>query len=157
MTQPLDDRTGQRDFPLADRCRPPRQPEEGSTDDRARGGSRYGKVIYHDQSEYRKGVGVITKGVALPEDVADPDTIKASGLVELPLHVHWWAPFRLYDLTKPRDRRAVYRQVLDNGTPDDVRRYIEVDKLVEMWDTIKLPSHVRYVWDPWLREKGFLP
>ena len=53
---------------------------------------------------------------------------------------------RPYDLDKPLDRRAVYRQVLTDGTPDDVRWYIEVPKLVAMWHDIILPSHVRYVW-----------
>ena len=116
-----------------------------------------GTIIYHDQSEYRPGIGAVFRAVALPEDVADPDMPKAFGVVELPRYVHWWEPFRPYDLDKPLDRRAVYRQVLTDGTPDDVRWYIEVPKLVSMWHDIILPSHVRYVWEPWLREKGFLP
>lgn len=44
--------------------------------------------------------------------------------------------------------------VLEDGHPDDVRRFVEVDKLAEMWDRIKLSSHVRSVWKPWLRDKG---
>ena len=116
-----------------------------------------GEITYHDQSEYRPGIGAVHRAVALPQDVADPAMPKAVGVVELPRRVHWWEPFRPYDLDKPLDRRAVYRQVLTDGTPDDVRWYIEVPELVAMWHDIILPSHVRYVWEPWLRDKGFLP
>ena len=87
--------------------------------------------------------GRYCRAVALPEHLADPDMRKAFGVVEMPSHVHWWEPFRPYDLDKPLDRRAVYRQVLTDGTPDDVRWYIEVPKLVAMWHDIILPSHVR--------------
>ena len=41
--------------------------------------------------------------------------------------------------------------------PISLRWYLEVPKLVAMWHDIILPSHVRYVWEPWLREKRFLP
>ena len=156
MTQPLDHRTEQRDHPGLGAYPTPARLQEGSTDDPDPGAPRRGKVIYHDQSEYRKGVGVVTRPVALPEDVADPDMPKASGVVELPLHIHWWEPFS-YDLDNPPHRQELYRHVLTDGTPDDVRRYIDIPKLVEMWDYIMLPSHVEYVWGPWLREKGLLP
>ena len=109
-----------------------------------------------DQSEYREGIGVVRRPVAFPEDIADPAIPKATGVVELPFHVHWWEPFRTYDLDDQLDREAVYREVLQEGTPDDVRWFIEVDKLADMWDYIILPSHVRYVWEPWLREHGWL-
>ena len=109
-----------------------------------------------DQSEYREGKGAVTRPVAFPEDIADPTIPKESGIVELPLHIHWWAPFRTYDLDDQLDREAVYREVLTEGTPDDVRAYIRLDDLVAMWNDIILPSHVRYVWEPWLRENGYI-
>ena len=109
-----------------------------------------------DQSEYREGKGVVTRPVAFPEDIADPTIPKESGIVELPLHIHWWAPFRTYDLDDQLDRETVYREVLTEGTPDDVRAYIRLDELVAMWDDIILPSHVLYVWEPWLRENGYM-
>ena len=120
-------------------------------------GPERGRVVYRDQTGYRQGVGFVTKAVALPDDVASPGIPKASGVVRLPRRVHWWEPFRAYDLDDPLDRQAVYREVLDNGTPDDVRWFIDVEKLVEMWDRVVLPSHIVSVWEPWLRDRGFLP
>lgn len=106
---------------------------------------------------YRLGVGAVIRPVAMPDDVDDPSVSKASGLVELPSHVRWSPPFgRVYDLDNPADRRSLYAQVLAEGTPDDVRRYIDVQKLVEMWDRVKLPSHVRTLWEEWLHERGYL-
>ena len=83
-----------------------------------------------DQSEYREGKGGVTRPVAFPEDIADPTIPKESGIVELPLHIHWWEPFRTYDLDDQLDRETVYREVLTEGTPDDVRTYIRLDELV---------------------------
>lgn len=118
-----------------------------------------GTLIIHDQRGYRDGYGSIYEGpvsVALPDDVADPDTPKASGLVELPPHLGPWPP-RSFDLDNWEVRRAVYNVVLEDGTPDDVRWFIDVEKLVEMWDRMAPADHVVSVWEPWLREKGFLP
>ena len=107
---------------------------------------------------YRLGVGVVIRPVAMPDDVDDPSMPKASGRVQLPIHVRWSPPFdRVYDLDDPADRRSLYSQVLAEGTPDDVRWYIDVPKLVEMWDRVKLPSHVRPLWEEWLRETQLDP
>ena len=98
---------------------------------------------------YRLGMGPVVRPVAMPDDVDDSSISKASGLVELPSHVRWSPPFgRVYDLDDPADRRSLHSQVLAKGTPDDARRYIDVRKLVEMWDRVKLPSHVRPLWEP---------
>ena len=118
-----------------------------------------GTVVVRDQRGYRDGYGCMYEGpvsVALPEDVADPDVPKASGLVEIPPHIGPWPP-RSFDLDDWNVRRAVYTRVLEEGTPDDVRWFIDVEKLVEMWARMALSDHVLSVWEPWLREKGFLP
>lgn len=96
-----------------------------------------------------------TRPVAIPDDVDDPSIEKASGVVELPLHVRWSYPRRTYDLDEPRQLRRVYEQVLREGNDDDVRRFIDVDTLVANWDQLVLPPRVRRAWADWLaRRRG---
>ena len=104
------------------------------------------------------GVGAVIRPVAMPDDVDDPSMLKASGRVVLPQHISWSPPFDFeYDVDDPTHRRSVYALVLSEGSPEDVRYYIDVHHLVEMWDRIKLPSHVRPLWEEWLTERGYLP
>lgn len=86
---------------------------------------------------------------AIPDDLDDPSIEKASGVVELPLHVQW-SGRRRYDLSDPADRARVYELVLREGDEDDVRRFVRVDALVELWDDLMLPTHVRDGWQQWL-------
>ena len=94
--------------------------------------------------------------VSIPDDVDDPSLVKASGRVVLPLHIHWSGhPF--YDLRDRGDRKRVYQQVLAEGLDDDVRYYIDVAELADLWYDTLLPTTVREAWGPWLRERGWLP
>ena len=101
-------------------------------------------------------MGVASRPVAIPDDVDDPDVVKASGVVEVPLNVRWSAPFHPYDLSDRRDRMRVYEQVLTEGTEDDVRWFIDVSELVRLWDEIVLSPHVRAAWKNWLEAKSYL-
>ncbi len=88
----------------------------------------------------------------IPADIDDPRLIKARGKVTLPLSVYWSGPSPVYDLDDVRERARVYEQVLREGTDDDVRRFVEVDEVVELWDRMVLPTSVRRGWARWLRE-----
>ncbi len=82
--------------------------------------------------------------------------LKATGVVELPFHVRWSDPSITYDLQQRADRIRVYEQVLREGTEDDVRLYIDLDELVDLFDELVLPSTVRRAWADWLaRHRGF--
>lgn len=98
----------------------------------------------------RRGIDV--RPVAIPDDVDSPTIAKATGLVVLPRHVRWSGPARTYDLAQLPDLISLYQQVLREGTADDVRRFIEVDRLVELWDQLVLPDYVRRAWASWLAE-----
>jgi hypothetical protein len=95
-------------------------------------------------------VGPATRPVAIPDDIDAPGLHKASGLVELPLHVRWSGPGRVFDLADRADRARVYEIVLAEGTLDDVRRYVELEQLVDLWPELVLPRHVRRAWAAWL-------
>ena len=54
-----------------------------------------------------------------------------------------------------RQRARVYEQVLREGNDDDVRLYIDVDLLLEVWDELFLPRPVRAAWAGWFaRHRG---
>ena len=92
---------------------------------------------------------------AVPDNLDTSDVEQVAGAVELPLHIRWSGPPRVYDLADRQDRARVYEQVLREGNEDDVRRFIRVDDLVDLWDELVLPRHVRRGWADWLeRHRG---
>lgn len=92
---------------------------------------------------------------AVPDDLDTADVARASGVVELPLHIRWSGPPRHYDLADRQQRARVYEQVLREGNDDDVRRFISADELIDLWDELVLPRHVRQAWAGWLqRHRG---
>ena len=97
-------------------------------------------------------VGPAARPVAIPPDL-DVSRVVEGGVVELPLRVRWSGPPRAYDLADRSDRSLVYEQVMTEGTADDVRRFIDVDEVVALWDDLVLPRHVRRAWAMWLRER----
>jgi hypothetical protein len=76
-------------------------------------------------------LGPDARPVAIPHDIADTSVDKAHGTVELPLHVRWSGSSKVYDLTSRPDRLRVYEQILSEGTDDDIRRYIDVNELLD--------------------------
>lgn len=88
--------------------------------------------------------------MAIPDDIDAPGVVKASGLVELPLRVRWSGPPRRYNLADRHDRARVYEQVLTEGTDEDVRFYVTLDDLIDLWPDLVLPHHVRRAWARWL-------
>jgi len=44
-------------------------------------------------------------------------------------------------------------QVLREGTEDDVRRYVDADQQLELWDQLVLPPAVRRAWADWFRRR----
>jgi hypothetical protein len=95
-------------------------------------------------------IGPTARPFAVPDDLDDPSLPKATGMVELPLHVRWSGPPMTYDLDEPADRARVYEQVLREGTEDDVRHYIDADQLAAIFDELVLPAPVRQAWAGWL-------
>lgn len=92
---------------------------------------------------------------AVPDDLEVADVEKVTGVVELPLHIRWSGPDRRYDLADRQQRARVYEQVLREGNEDDVRRFIQADELIDLWDELVLPRNVRHAWAEWLeRHRG---
>ena len=91
-------------------------------------------------------VGPPTRPVTVPDDVDGASIAKARGRVLLPAHIRCSGRAD-YDLSDRRDRISAYEQVLTEGTDDDVRYFIDVDQLVDLWDELVLSPHVRAAWD----------
>ncbi len=96
-------------------------------------------------------LGPAARPVAVPEDLDDPTLPRVAGVVELPQHIRWSGPPITYDLNDRADRIRVYEQVLREGTDDDVRYYVQVDELRELFAELVLPPPVRRAWADWLR------
>jgi hypothetical protein len=58
-----------------------------------------------------------------------------------------------YDLRIRSDRIRVYEQVLREGTEEDVRFFVNVDQLRELWDDLVLLPSVRHAWASWFRSQ----
>ena len=118
-----------------------------------RGSERRGRPYTHQaMAETRSSeLGPAARPVAVPQDLDDSRLAKASGRIELPLHIRWSGPALTYDLDDRADRARVYEQVLREGTEDDVRFYVDSDSLRELWDELVLPPPVRRAWAEWLR------
>jgi len=95
-------------------------------------------------------LGPAARPVAVPHDFGESSRPKASGRIELPLHIRWSGPTLIYDLDDRADRARVYEQVLREGTEDDVRFYVDADELRELWDDLVLPLPVRRAWTDWI-------
>ncbi len=93
--------------------------------------------------------------VAIPADASDRTLPKAGGVVRLPGHIAW-SPPHVYDLDDRQQRCRAYARVMSEGLEADVRYFIDVDALVEVWDEIHLAPHVRERWSAWLTEQGLL-
>jgi hypothetical protein len=89
----------------------------------------------------------------VPVDLDAAALSKAQGRVELPLHVRWSGQPLTYDLDDRSDRARVYEQVLREGTADDVRFYVDADRLLELWDELVLPPAVREAWTGWIERR----
>ena len=52
-----------------------------------------------------------------------------------------------------RSRARVYEQVLREGTADDVRFFVDADRLLELWNELVLPPAVREAWTGWIERR----
>lgn len=75
----------------------------------------------------------------VPDRLPRLDVARAVAVVELPLHLNWSAPGRMFDLRSRADRARLYEIVLQEGTPADILTYIDGALLVDLWDEVVPP------------------
>ena len=91
------------------------------------------------------GPTVRSRRYPLPDSL-DSLTGPRSGFVDLPLRLYWNPVRRPFDITKPGERQLVYSAVLQEGTVDDICRYLNKDLLVYDWPTMPLPIQMAREW-----------
>ena len=69
----------------------------------------------------------------------------SSGLIELPITVHW-GPHRTFDLDDDGQRRAAYRAIVREGTPEVQERLLDETLLRREWAALVLPERCRATW-----------
>lgn len=90
---------------------------------------------------------------AMPDDLEQLRAPTAGGRITLPAHLWWSGPSPVYDLSQRRDRARVYEVVLQEGRLEDLRRYIDLDQLVDLWPDLVLAPHVRAAWSAKIRQQ----
>jgi len=90
----------------------------------------------------------------VPDRLPRLDVARALAVVELPLHLNWSAPGRVFDLRSRADRARVYEIVLREGRPADILAYVDGALLVDLWDDLVLPRAVRSAWAPLVSPSG---
>ncbi len=93
--------------------------------------------------------------MSIPDDIQDRSLPKAKGRVVLPTHIAWSFPNE-YDLEDRKQLRYAYERVMTEGLDDDVRFYIDLDVLIDLWDELWLSPHVRDAWSVWLRRRRLI-
>jgi transcriptional regulator with XRE-family HTH domain len=63
--------------------------------------------------------------------------------ITLPIHLDWSPRAGQRDFRDPVQRAGAYAQVLDEGTPTDVRVWVDPDDLAELWPDVPVARHLR--------------
>lgn len=93
--------------------------------------------------------GPASRPVAVSEDLDLGAGGPVDGRVELPLHVQRSEPVVICEMADQTDRCRAYEQVLREATDDDVRRFVDPDHRLELFDQLVLPPAVRRAGVDW--------
>ncbi len=80
--------------------------------------------------------------IELPEGGWTP-IVTADRVVTLPNRLDWTPRQGPRDLRDREQRAGAYAQVLDEGTPADIRIWIDPDELVALWPDVPVARHLR--------------
>jgi transcriptional regulator with XRE-family HTH domain len=80
--------------------------------------------------------------IELPDDGWTP-VVLPDRVVVLPNRIDWTPRRGPRDLRDREQRAGAYAQVLDEGTPADIRIWIDPDALVDLWPDIPVARHLR--------------
>lgn len=69
--------------------------------------------------------------------------VAADRVVTLPNRIDWTPRRGARDLRDDDQRAGAYAQVLDEGSPADIRIWIDPDELVALWPDVPVARHMR--------------
>lgn len=70
----------------------------------------------------------------------------ASGVLELPITVHW-GPSRIFNLSDTGQRRMAYRALVREGTPEVQEALLNETLLRAEWSELILPERCQALWE----------
>lgn len=86
--------------------------------------------------------------VAVPDELPDLAAARALRTMVMPVHLDWSRPGRIVVLADRRQRAHAYEVVLREGRGSDIEAIVDGALLVDLWDDLVLPRHVRSAWQP---------
>lgn len=92
----------------------------------------------------------------IPDEMVDRSLPKASGVQKLPHRIAWSAPYT-YDFDDPGHLLLAYQRIKIEGLDEDVLFYIDLDRLLDVWDDLWLSPYVRDAWTEWLQARNLIP
>ena len=104
------------------------------------------ELVAQPQVTFTRQPAARGRSVWVPDHLPRLDMAHAFARVQLPLHLNWSAPGRVFNLGSRADRARVYEAVLQEGRPADILAYVDGALLVDLWDDLVLPRAVRSAW-----------
>lgn len=71
----------------------------------------------------------------------------ATGQVTLPLTIRWVPGDRTYDVGDIGEALVVYQAVLAEGKVEDIRRFLNAGRLIELWPEMMLDQRIVKLWE----------
>lgn len=68
--------------------------------------------------------------------------------IEMPIRLAWSGQKRSRNLALRDDRKFVYRQVIEEGSAQDILTYIDGRFLVDLWDDMPIAPAIQKHWEP---------
>ena len=84
----------------------------------------------------------------------------AAGTVSLPHHLVWAPGTNEYDLGDLGAAAVVYQAVLTEGTTAEICKYLNADRLIQLWPRLSLDRFIIDAWEsrfPELKGRGWAP
>ena len=104
-----------------------------------------GWISYVDPQVYPKARFGETKPYFAPGSLLSlngPD----SGVIKLPITIYW-GPNRWFSLTRRSSLHQVYQMVLQEGSIEDINKYLDRNILLSIWSELSLPSRLCELWE----------
>lgn len=83
---------------------------------------------------------------AVPESLGDLSG-PAAGKITLPVSICWWLPDLTFDISDPDDIRDAYEAVLGHGSRFDAARYLNEQRLRQLWPHLRFDISRRLAWE----------
>ncbi len=125
--------------------------ESGAKDPRAETVERLihasGYTLHIEAAQTWSTVGSGRKTISVPSSLPRLEPARAFARVQLPQHVAWSGQDG-FNLALRSERGKAYEILLAEGLPEDIATFVDGALLIDLWDDLFLPHHVKTAWQP---------